>query len=502
MAQRFPPHLAALAATLVLVGGAAAFAMTASLLRPARPTDLAVTETASTQVRVSWRPVVTADHYRVSVTRPLHDVISQRANGTEAAVGGLRPGSSYRLRVTAIDERRSQPDLASTSSAPITVRTAAADAPTLLPPTSPTVIQPATTSLSVGWEPVPRATSYEVQATRHDGLATPVTTSSPIRRAVIIGLDAATDYDLRIRALGRAGASSNWTPPLAARTILASDPVPLAVGTYNVKCHSCGGPSWRSRRFGVAATIASRGLDVVGLQEAQQSGGPQFRSLLRTLNRLQPGWAITSSKVDGTLGTRIIYNTHTVRLLRSGDAKYEHQGNTRHFHQRFYVWGLFQQRTSGKRFWFVNTHIDPNSLPTRVEQGEELAHAIERRRSRRPIIAVGDFNADQFKMYAVHRAMTSAGLIDPLAVTDDSHRVGRGATAERRIHTNFDSFNGFDSKPRRDVGRRKNGKYIDYIFTSRMRVLEFENVVNLDSSGRYRRAASDHNMLRAIVGLP
>ena len=47
-----------------------------------------------------------------------------------------------------------------------------------------------------------------------------------------------------------------------------------------------------------------------------------------------------------------------------------------------------------------------------------------------------------------------------------------------------------------------NGTYIDYIFTTPMRVMEYENVVDLDGSGASAAAASDHNMLRAMVGLP
>ena len=36
-----------------------------------------------------------------------------------------------------------------------------------------------------------------------------------------------------------------------------------------------------------------------------------------------------------------------------------------------------------------------------------------------------------------------------------------------------------------------------------MRVMEYENVVDLDGSGRFRGGPpSDHNMLRAVVGLP
>ena len=56
-----------------------------------------------------------------------------------------------------------------------------------------------------------------------------------------------------------------------------------------------------------------------------------------------------------------------------------------------------------------------------------------------------------------------------------------GATVERRINTPLSSFNDFMPQPSPNYfGRRPNGTYIDYIFTSKkVRVLEWENVARL-----------------------
>ena len=502
--RRFRRPLASLLALAAFAAGALwatsdVYFGTWSLERPARPR---VIETAGTMARVSWQPVTYSDHYEVAVSEGFRTVATIRVDTTEAQLPHLRPGTEYEVRVAAVDERAPKADVTSRRSEAATVRTLRRGSPALLEPTAVTVAEARNTSLSIGWEPVETARQYEVQLASDSRFLAPSTTRSSGRRAVLTGLDADMRYFVRVRAVGAGGATSDWTARLSARTILATDPLPLAVATYNVKCHSCGGPSWKGRRSGVASTIASRGLDVVGLQEAQQSGGPQFLTLVRALNTIQPGWRLTSSKVRGTLGVRIIYNSNTVKLLDGGGVRYRFQGNTSRYHQRYYTWGLFQQRSSGKRFYFFNTHIDPDSLTARVAQGRELGEAVRRMRGPLPAVVVGDFNASQFKVYEVHEAMTDAGLIDPLGVREDSYRIGRGARAERRIHTHFDSFNGFDDRPRKSTGKNKNGKYIDYIFVTPMRVVEFENVVNLDSAGRYRRAASDHNMLRAIVGLP
>jgi hypothetical protein len=116
---------------------------------------------------------------------------------------------------------------------------------------------------------------------------------------------------------------------------------------------------------------------------------------------------------------------------------------------------------------------------------------------------VGDLNASQFHVYGVHEALKGAGYVEPLGIQRSSHAVGDGATVEKRINTHINSFNDFRAQPIINVGPSMNGTFIDYIFTTPMRVLEYETVVDLDSSGRFRGGPpSDHNMLRAVVGLP
>ena len=119
-----------------------------------------------------------------------------------------------------------------------------------------------------------------------------------------------------------------------------------------------------------------------------------------------------------------------------------------------------------------------------------------------PAVVVGDLNASQFHVYGVHEALKGAGYVEPLGIQRASHGVGDD-TVEKRINTHINSFNNFGSRPIIQVGPQMNGTFIDYIFTTPMRVLEYETVVDLDASGRFRGGPpSDHNMLRAVVGLP
>jgi endonuclease/exonuclease/phosphatase family metal-dependent hydrolase len=224
--------------------------------------------------------------------------------------------------------------------------------------------------------------------------------------------------------------------------------------------------------------------------------------LMRQLNAREGGWEITDKRIPGTLGVRIIYNTRAVRLVKAGATHYNSQQTSRWTRQRYYTWAIFTQRSSGKNFLFVNTHLDPRSIPVRLAQARQLAADTAKLRGKLPAVVLGDLNASQFHVYGVHDALKSAGYVEPLGIQRASHGVGDD-TVEKRINTHINSFNNFGSRPIIQVGPSQNGTFIDYIFTTPMRVIEYETVVDLDASGRFRGGPpSDHNMLRAVVGLP
>ena len=473
-----------------------------SLATPAAPR---VSETAGTMLRISWRPVLFSDAYELTLT---HGGTTEelRVEGTEVQVPNLSRATDYEVRVRAI--REDDDAVQSKPSRAVPTRTEGEDHPELLVPANPQVETAGNTSLDLTWDPVTTARQYRVQLDSGDAFDDPRVVTTDETTATFTGLDADQPFVARVRALGEDGVESRWTKVLRTRTIRPDDPQPLAVGTYNVKCHSCGGPSWVSRRAAVAASIASHGLDVVGLQEAQQSeprgvDGSQFDDLLRQLNAREGGWRLTDRRINGTLGTRIVYNTRAVRLVDAGSTRYSAQQSGSTFRQRFYTWAIFTQRTSGKDFLFVDTHLDPRSVPVRLQQARQLATDVARLRRNRPAVVVGDLNASQFQVYGVHEALKAAGFVEPLGIQRSSHAVGDDATVEKRINTHISSFNDYGTRPIQRASTDSNGTFIDYIVSTPMRVLEYEVVVDLDASGRFRGGPpSDHNMLRAVVGLP
>lgn len=466
-----------------------------------------VSETAGTMLRVSWRPVMFSDYYELTIDRGDESEV-MRVEGTETQVPNLASATDYAVKVRAVKQLGDEEAVRSEASRPTPIRTAGTGRPALLVPANPEVTEAGNTYLDVSWDPVDTATGYRVQLASDDTFRDPRAITAKGRTATFDGLDAATGFAVRVRAVGAQGFKSAWTEVLRTETIKPDDPQPLAVGTYNVRCHSCGGPPWVSRRGAVAESIASHGLDVVGLQEAQQSeprgvDTSQFADLMRQLQPRQGGWKITDKRINGSLGTRVIYNEQSVRLVRAGAVRYASQATSNEFKQRFYSWAVFAQRSSGKDFLFVSTHLDPFSVPVRLAQARQLAAETARLRGDLPAIVVGDLNASQFQVYGVHEALTSAGFVEPLGIMRASNAIGEGATVEKRINTHLNSFNNFGSRPIQRSSTSSNGTFIDYIFSTPMRVLEYEVVVDLDASGRFRGGApSDHNMLRAVVGLP
>ncbi|MGH3474341.1 MAG: fibronectin type III domain-containing protein, partial [Aeromicrobium sp.] len=234
----------------------------------ATPDPPRVSETAGTMLRVSWRPVLFSDFYELTVT---HDKKTEklRVEGTEVQVPNLSHATDYTVKVRAIRQLKGDDPVRSTPSRATPTRTADSDRPALLVPSNPEVETAGNTSLDIGWDPVDTATRYRLQLASDDSFSNPRVITTDGSTARFKGLDAATPFVVRVRALGENGFKSRWTETIRTETIKPDDPQPLTVGTYNVRCDKCGNPPWVQRRAAIAGSIASHGLDVVGLQEAQ-----------------------------------------------------------------------------------------------------------------------------------------------------------------------------------------------------------------------------------------
>ena len=83
---------------------------------------------------------------------------------------------------------------------------------------------------------------------------------------------------------------------------------------------------------------------------------------------------------------------------------------------------------------------------------------------------------------------------------EHARRSPPSATAEHRIATDYNSFGDFKTTQPRSP-ERWNGSYLDYVFTTPMRVSEYENVVPAGATWP-GVVPSDHMLQRATVHLP
>jgi endonuclease/exonuclease/phosphatase family metal-dependent hydrolase len=318
----------------------------------------------------------------------------------------------------------------------------------------------------------------------------------------------------------------------------ASSAHDLQVGSFNLsgvngdnrttKSHR----PWYQRRPVVVGQILARKLDVVGVQEANQStiykkrlryGSTQYLDLRGALNHRGGHYALTNTasyncahpmstyhcrKVNRNASgdNRILYNTRRIALVKQGAMTYSRHARGRN--ARFLAWAVLRVRSTGRQFLFTNTHLDPYGVSARKAEWTQMIKKIDQLKAGRPVIAVGDFNTSKFSSYAGHylAAMKSHGYGDVL-----NQSFKRNTLVHRRAEHTYrawvSSFNGY----RRNVASysyshdraHKIGNGIDWIFASNgLRVKGWEVVAHMN---RHLRTIgvipSDHHMVRSTLVL-
>jgi len=402
------------------------------------------------------------------------------------------------------------------------------------------------TTLKVSWKSVSGAPKYRVQYSRSSSMSGASYKRFSGTSGTITGLTAGTTYYVKVRVITTKGVNLSpysaavKTSTSAAPAAPAGGSAQLRLGTFNVKCFNCQGDnpnerSWWDRRGDVVSDVKSQRLDVLGIQEASQAWLPaakggkgqdlsQFEDLR---NRLGGSWKLTntnrnncvnaktptrcSAKDQGaSKGTRILFDSSRVTLVSQGSKLLPSPED-----DRYMAWAIFRQASTGKKFFFATAHLEPNKdWKLHVDEATALVKEVAKRNpDHLPTFITGDMNAHkntlnpsgQRENPVAKVVVNGYGYVDPLGNASGSTTDTPGATVERRINTPLSSYNDFQREPSPDYfGRRPNGTYIDYIFTSKkVRVLEWENVAHLNAAHDYvGKQASDHNLQRATVVLP
>ena len=180
---------------------------------PAAPTNLVATATGQTTVSLTWTAVPNATSYNVYSNE---NVVASGLTVTSYTVEGLTAGTEYCYNVTAVNEIGESEHSAEACATTESVPTAPA-APTNLVATA-----TGQTTISLTWDAVQNATSYNV----YNG-ETVVVSGLTVTSYTVEGLTAGTEYCYKVTAVNEVGESEASTeacattefPPIVVETI-------------------------------------------------------------------------------------------------------------------------------------------------------------------------------------------------------------------------------------------------------------------------------------------
>ncbi len=505
------------------------------------PGSLTVTATARTSVALSWAAVADAPGYRVqySTSSSMSNATYRRVTTNSAELSGLSSGKRYYFKVRVI--RTDGTNLSPYSSAASTT-TLTSPAASYLPPTPVQASASGATKIAASWKSRGSGLTYQLDYSESASFTAARSVFATSTSTTLTGLAEKTTYYLRLRVVTAATTSSSALSSFtttASATTTAAPASTLRVGSYNVKCANCytalpNEGTWYERRDAVVKNILAQKLDVLGLQEASQgwlkdsAGNPislsQFEDLTK---RLGSPYKLTNTNRNNCVksstpsnctyrdqgasqGTKIVYNSATLSLVDQGSKLLARVGKTGG--DRYVAWAVFEQKATGKRFFFADTHLENKAdadgsstyFNLRVQQTKEILDVVKEFGRSLPTYVVGDFNSHKWTVpvNGPYDTMRAAGFVDPLGNAYRTTKTTPGATVEKRIRTNFSSYNGYARKA--PSFSYINGTYLDYIWVSpSIEVPEWETVVNVDSSGNFVGVIpSDHNLVRATTTLP
>jgi endonuclease/exonuclease/phosphatase family metal-dependent hydrolase len=237
--------------------------------------------------------------------------------------------------------------------------------------------------------------------------------------------------------------------------------------------------AWPYRKEKVASVISSNNIDIAGLQE------PWIDQIL-DLEKLLPeyewiGWSRDDGKTKGEF-TPVFYLREKFDVMGKGvfwlSETPEKVGSIGWDEKlpRTVLWIHFKENSTGKEFYFINTHLGGNTA--REEGAKLLKTKIDELVGDLPVIVTGDFNSVP-ESEPIKTMLSSQYKI----VLQDALDKARKKNDE--IYTNY-LFDGND----------KDLKRIDYIFVNQPVTVLYHEIIN-KRIGKYY--PSDHLALKAEI---
>lgn len=242
--------------------------------------------------------------------------------------------------------------------------------------------------------------------------------------------------------------------------------------SYNVKYanENDGENSWPLRKDYITNQIQFYEPGIFGVQEAVLEQMEYFRNNLEGYNYV--GVGRDDGKTKGEFSA-IFYDTISFQILRENtfwlsETPQKVSVGWDAAMERVCTFALFEEKSSGKKFWVFNTHFDHIGEKARKESADLILDKIAEVNSEKfPVILMGDFNLEP----------QAAGILKISEVMNDSKSISKHQFGPEG------TFNGF--KFMEPVTRR-----IDYIFTSKGNIEVLKYAVLTDSKDQ--KYPSDH----------
>ncbi len=197
-------------------------------------------------------------------------------------------------------------------------------------------------------------------------------------------------------------AGCSYQPRIVASKKIKFSPSPsdvVKVMTFNIRVDTIidGFNRWANRKNIVFDVIRDNAADIIGLQEALAKQVKQIQQALPQYTNYMV------SRNDGKRkgeSCAIFYRKDRFKLVDSGtfwfsDTPYEpgskDWGN---FPPRICSWLHLREKTTYKRFYVYNLHLDNLSQNSRKKSVKLLAKKIANRKTNEPFIVMGDFNME------------------------------------------------------------------------------------------------------------
>lgn len=244
-------------------------------------------------------------------------------------------------------------------------------------------------------------------------------------------------------------------PPQMPEEVVPNNPsepgsgIEISVMSFNVRYPASsdeGEKAWTYRLKGVKAMLQAKNPDLIGVQECYPS---QRDDILAAFKQYKYYGVLRSNGKDEdgkSETTTIFYNSEKFELVEKGTFWLSETPNTPSTGwdatiKRTTTWVLLKEKTSGKHFYYFNTHLDHAGVQAQVN-GAKLIRTkmLDMNKSKLPVILTGDMNVAQAstacKEFDMNNARKDAEKTDNLATCH-----GYGSKNQQIDHIFYEGFN-------------------------------------------------------------